>query len=631
MEMKNQLYTIILWSESLGKKEEILNNLKESFRIKRIFRFSWQKQSFRDNLISFYAHSQKHLEEVSYKSLLDNKIRHCGNDSFLVIIIEDPNPIFELRKTSSGKRSVNVNVFDKKQFYREITGGGHKVHSSDNFFETNKDLTILFGLNVNDFSEKYSDYDDINIIEYNKNCLGVDGFCSINEFFYLTNNTIQYCVLRNFECLPNKYTIEGHGDIDLLVEDENYMVYLTHAKAIYPEQKNRVHYAVEIENKKIPFDFRYVGDNYLDIKWEFSILKNREFVKNIFYTPNTKDYFYSLIYHAYIQKTQIKADYIPKLNNLGHKLGISYDFKTILPDKAIEILNSYMVENNYEYVLPIDQTVYFKQSILFDLDENESTFGSKISETFSRTESDFFFSKVFERESSFIKKASKEIIQNEVCFLEALRSEPYFPKVLSKDINESFVEISKLDGVLFKTFFSNKRNYSLRNIKAVIYQGLQIFKILIENDILHRDITDKNFIILNTDKQLKLFLFDFGWATAISKKNKAISPNQLGAYFVYEEGKFSDLYSFGALLNYYLGLFPFVKEICSELFLITSEDYNNTDLLLIKLQDIVKKRRSYCFYDYFVLIIYKILAIFRIKGIRSTFIKLKKRILQLFD
>ena len=52
-------------------------------------------------------------------------------------------------------------------------------------------------------------------------------------------------------------------------------------------------------------DIRYVGDEYLNSKWEFNMLENRQLEKiNDFwiYKPNNKDLLHSLLYLVLVQK-----------------------------------------------------------------------------------------------------------------------------------------------------------------------------------------------------------------------------------------------------------------------------------------------------------------------------------------
>ncbi|MDR1739083.1 MAG: hypothetical protein LBR66_09775 [Candidatus Symbiothrix sp.] len=589
---RKELYICIVWEQATPLKDEIITTLKAGFRINRIFRFHWDKDKFLTNLIGFYAHSQKQLDFKQYTRLLHGKMAHCGVGSFYVIVFEDLAPKFEMRMTSSGKRLVNVNVFDKKSLFREKAGGGHKIHSSDNAFETNKDLTLLFGMNTPDFLKHYPGYDDTQIIDYTGNCLGVDGFRSIEAFFYLLNNTIEYVILRNYECLPDQYTIEGHGDIDLLVENLNYIVYLTHAEAVFPKQANRVHYTVGINGQRVPFDFRYKGDNYLDLSWQLNILKNRQLKDNIFYVPDAENYYYSLMYHACVQKPHIKPDYVTRLQQIAVQANIpaiDMSNKNVL----LNSLSEYMAAHKYDYVVPIDKTVCFNRTFLKD--KAASRYGKKIHESICKTEEEYFFSKVYETENSIVKVASITAIENENDYLTQLKQAPFVPKVIRCEQNSDpgLIEISKISGKNFRQYFEHGKNYSIRAIRSVIEQGLNINKVLIENDILHRDMADTNFIICDKGKEtIDLVLIDFGWSSSISGRETALTPCLLGWIYAYRDGEYSDLYSFGLLLKQYFGHLPLVKTVSAELLKITPSDYADKTQLLDKLQHIADLHRA---------------------------------------
>ena len=70
-------------------------------------------------------------------------------------------------------------------------------------------------------------------------------------------------------------------------------IYILNAEKVFPED-HRVHFKVKIDNDMIPFDLRFVGDDYYDIKFEKDILNDR-IINNGFYVPNDYFHFYSLI------------------------------------------------------------------------------------------------------------------------------------------------------------------------------------------------------------------------------------------------------------------------------------------------------------------------------------------------
>lgn len=568
-----ETHTLIIWPMARQFEDEIINVLKKHFQVKRIFDIQWDSHRFAENLKTFYSHSQKHLNDSEYNQLIQNKISHCGNGIFCLVVFEDQHPLYENRITSSGARPVNKNIFDLKQSFRMLTGGGHKIHTSDNVFESNKDLTLLLHKNCGDFNACYPGYSNKREL-LDINCAGVDGFQSIRQLFYVLNNSIEYGVMRNFECLPDAFTVEGHGDVDLLVADFNYIKYLTHAKSAYPELDYRVHFTISIAGEMVPFDFRYVGDNYYDTKWQMAILKNRKLFKDIIFVPDDVNYFYSLLYHAYVQKAEIKEDYHDKLSSLALKLGLTYD-KSLGLAEASGMLDSFMQRHHYQYTIPNDKTVYFNKVFLEHDAAREEKYGNKISVSQSRFENKMFFSEIYLKGNVITKIASIEIIENELRFLTLLKNEEYFPKVLRSEMHEEFglIQMEKIEGPAFVNVGTEYEFWKKKNICNFINDGLSILKMLGQKGILHRDIRPENLILKSGKNGYRLVLIDFGWATTTSESGNDICPYGLGDTYKFKEGEFSDAWSMGKVMDNYFGMFSIIKQVVNQLQKIEPEYY----------------------------------------------------------
>ena len=537
------IHLLIIWSNALEKKDEILHDINESFSVLKVIKVHWDKDLFLKNLIVFYAHSQRHLNEAQYIKLLKGKMQHCGNSDFIFVIFEDKSPLMENRKTSSGFALVNSNVFNKKEKYRELTGGGHKIHTSNDEWETNKDLTVLFGKNTHDFLKwiKEEEFDT-----YSQNCVGVNGFVSIRQLFYLLNNTIKYCVLRNHECLPDQYHVEGHGDIDLLVENKNYIKYLTLAHDVH-HLPYRVYHTIRIANKDVPFDFRYVGDWYYDKRWEQEILENRQLISKGFYVPNDEDQFYTLLYHAYIQKKAVADDYINKLSFYASKISVNY-----IPSvsNSVHLLDSFLKRNKFEYVRPTDKTVFFNPNSL-NLSNYAYRHGKLVSTNCQDEKSTVpYFSFVFKKENSYYKLGTDFLINNEVRFLKELSNYDCFPHIIDYGLGEdgSYLETKSITGNSFAVFFSKKKHMTIEYIHSFISETVKILRILTKKGIIHRDFIGQNLIIKESNKGCKVSLIDFGWAIKKSEYDDCLRPDLLGIRFAPKEG-YSDFYTFALSLK----------------------------------------------------------------------------------
>lgn len=342
-----EVHLFILWEHAREKEKEILDDINKNFKVLGKYNIKWNKENFSKNLSRFYG---TNLPKNSGKE------QHCGNGDFLLIIVEVDNPKYEERDTSKGKQVVNVNMFDKKTYYRELTGGGHKVHATNSEIETNHDLTLLLGKSIKDYVDGIKENEDTETINIERELTGNDGFTSIKEMFYTLNNCINYAILRNYETLPDEIYVNDHNDVDIVCDSLENAVYILNAEKVFQEDY-RVHYKVKAENRDVFFDLRYVGDNYYYYKIEQEILNTRIYNEKGFYTISDELYFYTLLYHALLHKPSFAKDYKDRLQKMNSK----YTEEIMSDDKAINLLNNWLLENGYIITVPIDISVQFNK------------------------------------------------------------------------------------------------------------------------------------------------------------------------------------------------------------------------------------------------------------------------------
>lgn len=178
---------------------------------------------------------------------------------------------------------------------------------------------------------------------------------SLADFFgALHKNNVNYLVLRNYEDFnDDDFLMQGHADIDLLCDDRNYLLKIAgvdYNPSSAPEFA--AHCRTNIAGKFIPLDIREAGDGYYCDKWENDMLANRKLYNNFCYVMDDVNYFYSLIYHATLQKHSLSTEYSQRLRSMGENLGLDVN-----DDNLIEILESYMNAHDYIYVYPQDYGV----------------------------------------------------------------------------------------------------------------------------------------------------------------------------------------------------------------------------------------------------------------------------------
>ena len=174
---------------------------------------------------------------------------------------------------------------------------------------------------------------------------------SIDEIFTALNESnCNYIVMRNFECfVSGQVFMNGHDDIDLLCNDLNKVRKVLNAtKRLYFPTVNS--YYIKLNDLIVNVDIRFIGDGYYDEKWQNDMLQQRTIFNNRIYIPDAKNYFYSLIYHAIIQKEYLSNEYLHKLCFMSSELGINCTTE----DQLLEELLRYMKENDYKITITRD-------------------------------------------------------------------------------------------------------------------------------------------------------------------------------------------------------------------------------------------------------------------------------------
>ena len=256
---------------------------------------------------------------------------------FRLYIIDDLFPSYDIRYTSKGFVSVNINLFDFKSALRCRASVGDCVHATNNIHETYLNLNCLGLL------KRY--WEDINIKYETLNSV-FTGLANQNDF--------KWIVMRNFKYLPFDFTNKLHGDIDLLVDNFYFAKNILGSHPFKPLMCKEVGGNIVLQKILIgehifKFDLRHVGDGYLCKKWQEDMLGNRVWRDNL-YIPSDDDYIHSLIYHALIHKKSISPDYLI----IFEQLRLPTD-----PQKLFENLWDYMNTFGYSFVRPEPSVGFF--------------------------------------------------------------------------------------------------------------------------------------------------------------------------------------------------------------------------------------------------------------------------------
>lgn len=342
--MKPELHLFIIWSNARSRQREILEDMQIRFKILGIHNVTWEKSLFSQNLTRFYG------ENLPPHS---NKEKHCGNDPFTLVTVLDEHPLYRTRKTSKGPKVVNVNLFDSKELYRYWTGGGHKIHGTNDDTELRHDLVLLTGYSKDDYLKMVTNSESV-LTESFVAMPGETKWKDMHQLLYVLNETVEYVILRNFDGLFSDYNKSIHGDVDILTSNRYLAKLVLNAQPVHSSSR-RVQHIVKIGEGGTYFDIRYVGDNYYCLEWEKSLLKNRQLTAAGYFKPEDEEFAYALLYHALVQKKIISDDY---------RIMFSKFFPYAKNDEDLKkILLAYLSAYAYTMNEPYDYTVYFNKAI----------------------------------------------------------------------------------------------------------------------------------------------------------------------------------------------------------------------------------------------------------------------------
>lgn len=333
----------------------VLRRIAAEFEILRVFQIRWSPSLFSRNLSRFYG-----------QNLPDgcNKEQSCGTGPFTLIVLRDSRPNYGMRQTTRGWNRVNVRTFDQKAFFRSTAGGRLPIHATDTARESAHDLALLLGVEVSAFESAYPGPWNGGSVSLRRDVSGANGWECLGDLFSVLNEAVDYVVLRNFEDLPECCHTESHGDIDLLVGSYADACLIANAIPVFGDP-TRVHHTAVVGGETVAFDFRYVGDDYYDERWQRWMLESRRFVQGGFFVPDPENHFYSLLYHAAVHKPALSPDYAERLSEMAKSIGISIPSGEFFgdPRRIRSFLLDYMNPRRYRFTRPQDSTVYFNTAV----------------------------------------------------------------------------------------------------------------------------------------------------------------------------------------------------------------------------------------------------------------------------
>ena len=551
-----ELNFFILRESARHKEKEILADIGKHFEIIECFDILWSSRRAINNFCRLYDLDWLEGRELAQK---------CGNGRFLLITVWDNRPVYELAETPHGFEWTNTNILELAKCYRSESSGKdtHAVHWSMRPEETNRLLTLILGKNIADYFVSVKTPWDGSIVKMEQDILGADGWNSLEEVFYVLNNTVNYVVLRDFENLPHHFDPSVSNDIDILTDDRKQLIRILNPQRI---RHARLHgqLTVKVGDSQILWDVRHTGDDYYCLHWEQDMLRDKVISPGNVYVLNNEHYFYSLVYHALIHNKTIPQDCYVKAERILVSLqsagiiGINEEPFPGVFDYYFDLLSDYMRQKRYAFCQP-QRTEYYNRIIT-----HVSQIADRLEKTFrlSRVKPILLTRHGLPHMIAHIKKCGDRLKNCSTYYQALLNDRKVFIKHGAPTPYGGFAEFCKREFYLSERlnkmnptnfmkilFYSENERYrcvvseflegemldsKIRNAalsppekKHIIIQLKQIAENLLEANVVHRDSRASN-LFITKDGTLKLI--DFGRAIE-SKQRGACSTVRRNSLF----------------------------------------------------------------------------------------------------
>ncbi|GAB6859013.1 RIO2 family protein [Microbacterium xylanilyticum] len=342
------LQLIAIWSRARVEEQRILDLVADEFQVLARYEVHWTPERVENNFERLYA---------TGVGLGSFKGEDAGVGPFILVIAEDLDPVYQYRRNVSGFLEVtNVRVARVKRTARELVGG-YSVHSSNGLAEFFRDATLLLGPGRLDaLLARDAPGTPPPIEQLNADLVGADGWADFDEVVQVLRRTVEYVVLRNFDGLPG--LLDTDPEIDVLARDQLDFAAVVNAAKVHPD--SGAAFRTTVGGRPVVFDVRWVGDGYLDARWQDRILAHREVPQDAVARPRLDDHFFSLLYHAKIQKPQVKPAYVKLLASLAGELDLPADLTDRVTEDGVAAaaLDGYLSGSGFIVPQPDDEDVH---------------------------------------------------------------------------------------------------------------------------------------------------------------------------------------------------------------------------------------------------------------------------------
>jgi hypothetical protein len=309
VDVSSELGLFVLWSESRFAQDRVLADIEEHFHVRRVYEVFWTPDHITANFARFY----RGRAQPPYRAAFEEQ---KGRGPFLLVTVADEAPHYAERPTLKGLRVVNARFFDAKMRHREWIGGKMRVHATDSVEEARRDLSLLLGRDAEHYLEEHPGDWDGRFRVLRRDLVGANGWVSRAQLREILGATVNYVALSG---------TKGEEPLVLLTDDYHELVRIANAWPCLgqlPRWGGEFHTAVA--RKEIPFEIRFVGDDYLDPGWARSILERRVVNPGGFCRPAEADARDFAAYHAFAHRSGGSKPTKQEVDALLERYGAEY-------------------------------------------------------------------------------------------------------------------------------------------------------------------------------------------------------------------------------------------------------------------------------------------------------------------
>jgi hypothetical protein len=337
-----EVHAFVLWSNALPAANRILEDLASRFELVGAYRIAWRPERFHENLIRLYGFD---LPERA------NKEATSGTGPFLLLVVRDPQPVYEARSRSWGVGLVNIATYDRKQRYRAWTGGDFRVHATIEPRESDRDLFMLIGRRSASFLKAPALPWDAPPEAWQADVLGEGGWTSLEELLTALDVTGRFAIVREEKrAEPPRLT--------LLVDDRRRARLIAAGSDAHGTRAQ-----VRTGGKLLELVLREPGDRLLDPEWERAMLRERVRDGSGAWAVSREHRFFGRLYEAVAHESVVSTATAAELSSTAAAVGApAGDYSD--PRFARAVLGDFLRRAGWRYSLPADPRVPRNPAVL---------------------------------------------------------------------------------------------------------------------------------------------------------------------------------------------------------------------------------------------------------------------------